>query len=67
MKYFLHRLLFVCLIFPLGLFLSFEVCFRFVIAIIIWVITGASIDDFMENVYIYKLIEFLKFDKYLNK
>jgi len=64
MKSFLHRIFFICLIFPLGLCLIFELCIRFIIAIIKWVIIGVFIDDFMENVYIYKLIEFFKFDKY---
>lgn len=64
MKSFLHRLFFICLIFPLGWCLCFEICFRFIIAIIRWVFTGIPIDDFMDNSYIYKFIEFLKFDKY---
>lgn len=63
-KSLLHRLLFILLIIPLGLSLVFEICIRFSINLLKWVATGSFKDDFMLDVYTYRLIEFLKFDKY---
>lgn len=60
----LHRLLFIALIIPLGLCLVFEICIRFGIEIWKWVLVGRFSHDFMTDVYAYRIIEFLKFDKY---
>ena len=61
LKSFLHRVFFILLIIPLGLFLIFEIIIRFWIALIKWVIFGDFDEDFMVENFIYKVMEFLKF------
>lgn len=67
MKYFknlLHRLLFISLILPLGICLILEICIRFIVEILNWILLGRFSHDFINYNYAYRIMEILKFDKY---
>ena len=65
MKSFLHRLLFILLVFPLGLILCFNITIKLFIEVIKWIFTGDFNDEFILELSIVKVIEFFEFDKLL--
>lgn len=65
MKSFLHRLLFILLVFPIGLMLCFNIAIKLVIEAIKWIFTGNFNDEFILELSIMKVIEFFEFDKLL--
>jgi len=59
LKSFLHRVFFIILFIPLGFFLIYELIIRFFISVIKWVIFGYFDEDFIEDNFAFRLMEFL--------
>ena len=63
LKSFLHRVFFIILFIPLGISLTYELIIRFLIAVIKWVIFGYFDEDFIEDNFTFRLMEFLIYSK----
>lgn len=66
MKGFLHRLLFLILVIPLGLLFIIELPLHMFIQSIRWIFFGKFSDEFIFKMFASKIIDFLRLDETIN-